>query len=905
MLGLVAATPSAATEANLGEVLGPLPATSSAGGPGTAALNGRVSQVCNAGAAIGFPSWFTLPAGDIGWLLARGQVVNDVALGHGSNYTYPAHVALVDYASATVLSCAGGPYKVMAEHPTAVVVWISPDDAASYSEGAGGGAPPTSVFVTRTTTMSTHDTFATAFPVGPLPMLSLEDTSVAGFDAPAQLPQTMGCSTEIVGVYGHTVWWTWTAGWTGALPAVADSPDFHAVVLLAEPGPSGPVAVDLPRGEMDCPSGPYQVVAGRTYYVGIAYYSPAYEQVPDVVDSGFAYLYLGSPATPAQPVVTATAVGADSLLVTWTPPALTAAQPPITAYYVTLDDIDPLSPAGGGGRITLPATARSQLYTGLTPGRRRHVTVQAVNNGGMGAPTTLSIVTGPAAAPAPASIDASVDSAARTATLRWEPPLTGAAVTGYRVSRDGTDSGGTGAFSTTVAAGARTFTFTSLLRTSTYRFTVRAITASGDGRPAQVAATVLASPARASGPTRTWVTVDDAAATAKLTWDLPRDPGQSAITGYVVSRDGSDTGGSGPFSTTLPASARAFEFSALNPWYPYSFSVAAVTAAGTGWPTTRIGSRIAATPPPPVGVTASAGDSTATVTWQAPPSVSDAAPPSAYRVRLFSGSSRTPLRTATVGAGVLTWTASGLTNGTSYSFDVTSVNDSGTGGVSLRSPLVTPRPPAPVVTVPSPPVIGVATGSVVSGRVRAVARWAAPVSNGGSAITAYRVYAYRMSSTGAVLSTTVSPRLMASYRAWTMVLPVVGRYRFAVRAANAVGYSGYSARSNLMSPARVPTAPRIAVASSGVPGGAVTATARWLAPVSNGGTVVTAYRVYAFRVSSSGVVLDYTMSPLLRSTTRAYTMTLPRYGWYRFAVRAVNAMGYSPFSAKAARVIGR
>ena len=904
-LGLVATGPSAATEATLGAVLGPLPATASQGGPGTPSLNGLVSQACNAGTPIGFPSWFTLPTGDIGWLLARGEVDDDVTLGHGSNYTFPAHVALVDYASSIVLSCAGGPYKVMANHPAAVVVWISPDDAATYAEGAGGGVPPTSVFVTRTTATAFHDTLATALPIGELPMQSLEDTTMAGFDPPAHLPDTMGCWSEISGVYRHAVWWTWTAGWTGPLPAVVDSPDFRAVVLLAEAGPSGAVAVDLPRDVGGCPTGPYSVVLGKTYYVGVAYYSPSYYQVPSIEDSGFAYFYLGSPAMPSRPTVAVEPVGADSLRVSWSPPTISVGQPPITAYYVTLDNIGPSSPAGGGGRITLPATARSYLYTGLSADQRRHVTVQAVNSAGMGAPTTVSIVTGPAAAPAPGGVDATVDAAARTASIRWSAPAAGTMITGYRISRDGTDSGGTGAFSTTVGASARTFQFTSLLATSTYRLSVRAMTTAGDGRTATVATTVLASPVRASTPTRTWLTTDDAAGTATLTWAPPRDAGQSVITGYVVSRDGTDLGSSGSFSATVAATTRSYRFTSLNPWYDYRFSVAAVTAVGGGEPMTRHGTRRAATPPPPPGVTAFAGDRVATVSWAAPPGVPEAAPPDAYRVRLMSGTTRTVLRTATVGAGIFAWTMDALSNGTTYTFDVTSINAAGLGGVSLRSPVVTPRPPAPAASAPGPPKIGRASGRVVSGKVRAVVRWAPPLSDGGVAVTAYRVYAYRVSVAGAVLSVTASPRLAASLRACTMVLPVVGRYRFAVRAVNAVGYSSFSARSNLVVPARVPTAPRIVIGASGAAGGALTASARWAAPASDGGTVITAYRVYAFRVSSSGVVLGYTMSPLLRAKTRSYSMVLPKYGWYRFAVRAVNAMGYSPFSAKAARVIGR
>jgi hypothetical protein len=76
--------------------------------------------------------------------------------------------------------------------------------------------------------------------------------------------------------------------------------------------------------------------------------------------------------------------------------------------------------------------------------------------------------------------------------------------------------------------------------------------------------------------------------------------------------------------------------------------------------------------------------------------------------------------------------------------------------------------------------------------------WGAPTSNGGTAVTGYRVRALRMSSTGAVLSTTTSAVQPATARALTMTLPAVGSYRFTVQAVNAVGSGALSARSNLV-----------------------------------------------------------------------------------------------------------
>lgn len=79
------------------------------------------------------------------------------------------------------------------------------------------------------------------------------------------------------------------------------------------------------------------------------------------------------------------------------------------------------------------------------------------------------------------------------------------------------------------------------------------------------------------------------------------------------------------------------------------------------------------------------------------------------------------------------------------------------------------------------------------GKPTATANWAPPASTGGSAITGYRVFALRSSSTGAVLATTQSAIQPATARSLSMALPVAGNYRFQVNATNAIGTSNRSA----------------------------------------------------------------------------------------------------------------
>jgi hypothetical protein len=100
--------------------------------------------------------------------------------------------------------------------------------------------------------------------------------------------------------------------------------------------------------------------------------------------------------------------------------------------------------------------------------------------------------------------------------------------------------------------------------------------------------------------------------------------------------------------------------------------------------------------------------------------------------------------------------------------------------------------------VPGAPVIGTPARGAAGGALTATATWSAPVANGGSAITGYRVSALRIAANGAVLGTTVQvvgPTLRSS----TFTL-AAGNYRFEVRATNAVGTGAPSARSALVAP---------------------------------------------------------------------------------------------------------
>lgn len=186
-------------------------------------------------------------------------------------------------------------------------------------------------------------------------------------------------------------------------------------------------------------------------------------------------------------------------------------------------------------------------------------------------------------------------------------------------------------------------------------------------------------------------------------------------------------------------------------------------------------------PGAPTGVSAAAGNASATVSWTAPASNGGASITS-YTVTASPGGS-----TATAGGSATNAVVTGLTNGVTYTFTVHATNSYGNGPESIPSGQVKPGS----LTAPAAPT-GV---SATAGNAQATVAWSAPASNGGSAITSYTV----TSSPGGI--TAVTPD--GSTTAATVTGLTNGTaYTFTVHATNSVGNGPESAPSNPVTPVR-------------------------------------------------------------------------------------------------------
>ena len=422
-----------------------------------------------------------------------------------------------------------------------------------------------------------------------------------------------------------------------------------------------------------------------------------------------------TPAVPDEPSGVTAVPGANRATVSWTAPVDAAL---VTGYTVTATATD------GSGTVTKTFTTpvTSGDVTGLAPAKEYTFTVRANSPAGSSresassAPVTTFGLQGP-------PTDVSVTGANKTVTVSWNPPTSDAPITGYTVVV--TPTGGGASVTRSAGATATSLSVAGLAVGAEYSVTVASRTAVGTSVPSAAAtATTFGLPGVPSD-----VSVAAGVRRATVSWTAPAS--DSPLTGYTVVA--TPTGGGASMTRSASVSASPFSFTGLANDTEYSFTVAARSAVGVSTPSDPgVMVRTPALPAAPPNVTATAGASSAVVSWD--DAMVDAAyPVTNYSVTVSATRPDSTVHTRTVSVRGLmglpaatSVTVTSLEPGLTYSTSVKATTAVGTGAVS-SGPTVSPFLGLSVADVSK--VEGTGTGTqAVSFSVRLSSKTQTPVT---------------------------------------------------------------------------------------------------------------------------------------------------------------------------------
>ena len=558
---------------------------------------------------------------------------------------------------------------------------------------------------------------------------------------------------------------------------------------------------------------------------------------------------------------------ADGTMVTvsWTAPGSNGGSD-ITGYKVmykmTGSDADYMS-------MDAAADATSATISDLTAGTGYDIVVVAVNAVGESAMATAMGMTHDVPG-APTGVTAESSANGTMLTVSWTAPASdgGSDITGYKVMYKMTGSDAD-YMSMDAAADATSATISDLTAGTGYDIVVVAVNAVGESAMATAMGMTHDVP---GAPTGVMVVSSAAGTMATVSWTAPASDGGSDITGYKVmyKMTGSDAD---YMSMDAAADATSATISDLTAGTGYDIVVVAVNAVGESAMVTAMG-MTHDVPGAPTGVTAesSANGTMLTVSWTAPAS-DGGSDITGYKVMYKMTGSDADYMSMDAAADATSATISDLTAGTGYDIVVVAVNAVGESAMATAMGMTHDVPGAPT---------GVMVVSSAAGTMATVS-WTAPASDGGSAITGYKVM-YKMTGSDADY---MSMDAAADATSATISDLTAGTgYDIVVVAVNAVGESAMATAMGMTHD--VPGAPTGVMVVSSAAG--TMATVSWTAPASDGGSAITGYKVM-YKMTGSDA--DYMSMEAAADATSATISDLTPNTGYDIVVVAVNAVGYS------------
>jgi hypothetical protein len=403
--------------------------------------------------------------------------------------------------------------------------------------------------------------------------------------------------------------------------------------------------------------------------------------------------YSGTVASqvPGVPTGVTGQAGYESVALTWTAPTITGGSA-ITGYAVRYS-----TDGGVFWTVATPntfSTTTSYNVTGLTSSSGYQFEVAAINGVGTGAWSTASATLFPQLDPT-APTDVKGTSAYQAVDLTWLAPSNSQVpITAYDVSSSA-DGGDNWSAPVSTGSTATNFAFTGLTQAAVRIFRVRAMGPNGAGRWSQPSAPVTPE-TLPTAPTLLTGLPGDRRVT--LSWRAPSDLGGGTLSGYKIEYQVEQSAAWQVLNANTGSVATTYVGSGLANGTAYRFRVAAITQFGAGQASIPTGAIVPfTTPSAPTGLTAAAGNASATLSWQPPADDGDRLV-SGYRIEA-EGPGGTIVIAANTGTTATTYLANGLVNGQAYRFRVAAINAAGVGPFSTFSNPIVPSAPSSVIAV--------------------------------------------------------------------------------------------------------------------------------------------------------------------------------------------------------------